>query len=112
MAGEALSDFSMSRLDIKDLGKLGDTAGPIDVGGATVTTIQATNTTGAWGSGVLTVERSNDNETYYALTAGATTISADGITTMAPDTKWIRVRVSTAGTAGHSVRLGIYSRLS
>lgn len=112
MQGEALEAFHTNQTMILELDKLEHTFGPIDVGGATSVSIQASLIEGAWGSAVLTVKRSNDGEVYGNLATGATTISSNGITTITPDTKFLQVYVSTAGSAGDKVRVTVYSKLS
>lgn len=111
MPGEALTEFHRLAMASLELDKVGSRLGPVDVGGANVCTIQATVTDGAWGSGVLTVERSNDGEEWVAM-ATPLTISSDGISTTTPTTKYMRVRVSTAGSANDKVRVSLYARLN
>ncbi|MEM9165751.1 MAG: hypothetical protein AAGB48_01870 [Planctomycetota bacterium] len=81
-----------------------------DVSGFSSGSIQVVVTSGAFSSGVLTVERSNDNTEWFAM-ATATTISSAGITSFDIDTNYIRVRVTTANGAAGQVRVSSNGRL-
>jgi hypothetical protein len=107
MTGQALADrYRQSRSTLR-LVSLGE-AHLFETGGANTVTIQASLEHGtSWGSGVLTVERSNNGVDFVAL-ATATTISGDSITTLTPDTAYMRVVVSTAGSSGVTVRVTSY----
>lgn len=113
MTGQALNDFYRVNATPKagiEVDMLGREL-LIECGGATAVTIQAAVTEGAWGATVLTVQRSNDGLEWAAL-ASPTTISAPGITSITPDTQYLRVYVTTAGSAADRVRVTAYSRLS
>lgn len=104
MNGAALDSIYQARPEVLDLSSLGS-AYEIHVGGGNAVTIQTALATGtSWGSGVLMVERSNDGANWFAL-ATATTISSSTITTVTPDTNYLRVVVSTAGSAGTTVKV-------
>lgn len=111
MNGLALKEFASYETIEIDLGMLGESTYAFDIAGSNSTTIQAANTSGAWGSAVLTVERSNDGEQWFGLSCEVT-ISSDGIYAIRPFTKWVRVTVTTAGTAGHRATVTVYSQLS
>ena len=110
MTGQALNDFYRIAQTVLQIDYLGREL-IIECGGANGVTIQTPLTEGAWGSAVLTVQRSNDGQVWYAL-ASPTTISSDSITSVTPDTQFLRVYVSTAGSAADKVRVTAYSRLS
>lgn len=110
--GQALYDFArFARADFK-LDNLGNQI-LIDCTGANAVSIQATVIEGAWGSAVLTVERSNTGDPleWYALSTPVT-INSDGITDIIPTTNYLRVYVTTAGSANDRVRIAASARLS
>jgi hypothetical protein len=107
MNGAALDSIYQAVPAVIDLSSLGS-AHVFQAGGGNAVTIQTALATGtSWGSGVLTVERSNDGANWFAL-ATATTISSSTITTVTPDTNFLRVVVSTAGSAGVTVKVAPY----
>lgn len=112
MNGQALQDFFGTVAETFRLDLLGSQL-LIPCGGATSVTIQADIVDGAWGSAELTVERSNTGSgtEWYALSTPVT-ISSSGIYTITPDTAFLRVYVTTAGSANDRVRVTAYYRLS
>lgn len=110
MNGHALNELYRINHETLRLELLGDQL-IIECGGANAVSIQAEIDKGAWGSAVLTVMRSNDGNNPYAL-ASPTTISSSGITSITPDTQYLHVVVTTAGSANNTVNVTAYSRLS
>ena len=96
-----------------DLDLVGDTHNPLRVVGLSVVSLQASNITGAWGSGVVTIQRSNDGIHWSAFSPAATVSAADGfVTVTAVCCTWVRAIVTTAGTAGHKVSVSLCGRPS
>ena len=82
----------------------------VDLRGYSDVSIQVTILRGSWGTGDITVERSNDDDNYYAL-ATPKTFSADGLHDL-DDFKqpFLAVRTNTIDAAAGIVSVTIYAR--
>lgn len=112
MTGAALRDFQKTDVVNLELDQLDSGADQIvEVGAANKGHIQSSIIDGAWGSAVVTIERSSDGVNWVALSSPVT-INSDTLTSITPDTNYLRARVSTIGSANDRARIVFDSRLN
>lgn len=93
-----------------ELDKVGQATRPLRVLGLSVVTMQAANTTGAWGTGVVSLKQSNDGEHWEDFDT-AVTANSDTIERVDVASVWVRAEVTTAGSAGHYAAVTICGRI-